>query len=57
MTAWLLVANSSSAYLYANHGQHKGLELVHALEAGLTSNSYARLVLVASDPFIGKLHK
>ncbi len=57
MTAWLLVANSSSSYLYANHGQHKGLELVHALEAGLTSNSYARLVLVASDPFIGKLHK
>jgi len=32
-------------------------ELAHELEAGRTSNSYARLILVASDPFMGKLNK
>lgn len=108
-TTWVLVANASRANLYANHGPHKGLELVkdyqhaasrekslemtsdrpgryetdggahgafapttdpkqheedkfaaelaHELEAGRTSNSYTRLILVASDPFMGKLNK
>lgn len=107
-TTWVLVANASNANLYANHGPHKGLELIqayqhpasrekslemtsdrpghyqtgsgahgaysqatdpkqheedkfaaelaHALESGRTSNSYTRLILVASDPFMGKLN-
>lgn len=32
-------------------------QLAHELETGRTSNSYARLILVASDPFMGKLNK
>jgi Protein required for attachment to host cells len=107
-TTWVLVANASKASLYANHGPHKGLELVKAfqhaesrekalertsdrpghyqtdsgahgafsqptdpkqheeekfaaelaseLETGRTRNSYARLIMVASDPFMGKLN-
>jgi protein required for attachment to host cells len=105
---WVLVANASTANLYANRGPNSGLELVkqyqhaesreksselisdrpgryetdggahgafsqatdpkqheedkfaaelaHALETGRTSNSYGRLILVASDPFMGKLN-
>lgn len=107
-TIWVLVANASTANLYANRGPHTGLELVkqyqhaesreksselisdrpghyetdggahgafsqrtdpkqheedkfaaelaHELETGRTSNSYERLILVASDPFMGKLN-
>lgn len=107
-TTWILVANASTANLYANRGPNTGLELVkqyqHAesraksselssdrpgryqtdggahgafsqatdpkqheedkfaaelareLETGRTSNSYARLILVASDSFMGKLN-
>ncbi|MFA5170852.1 MAG: host attachment protein [Sulfuriferula sp.] len=32
-------------------------ELAHELETGRTSNRYTRLILVASDPFMGKLNK
>jgi protein required for attachment to host cells len=108
-TTWILVANASTAALYANRGPHKGLELMkqfqHAesrertgeiitdrpghyqtdggahgaysqttdpkqheedkfaaelareLETGRTGNHYARLILVASNPFMGKLNK
>ena len=31
-------------------------ELAHVLETGRTSNSYGRLILVVSDPFMGKLN-
>ncbi len=107
-TTWILVANASSARLYANQGPKKGLqlikefdhpesrgkgldlvsdrpghnqghgnghgafvpatdpkqheaerfalELVKELEQGRGSNSYGRLIMVASSPFIGMLN-
>jgi len=101
---WILVANASTAHLYANYGPKKGLqklkefehtasrdkgyhlasdrpghyndhgsfmpatdpkqneakhfalELAKELDHGRTANSYQRLILVASAPFIGLIN-
>ena len=105
---WILVANASTAHLYANHGPKKGLkklkefehtasrdkgsdlasdrpghynghgnshgsfmpatdpkqnearhfalELAKELDHGRTANSYQRLILVASAPFMGLIN-
>src|SRR5688500_12486262 len=105
---WILVANASAAYLYANYGPKKGLQkvkefrhdasrekrvglvsdrpgynksngnvcgayvpatdpkqheahnfacrLARELEQGRTTNSYQRLILVVSAPFIGLIN-
>lgn len=105
-TTWILVANASSARLYANQGPKKGLQLVkqfdhpesrekasdlvsdrpgqtrgnghgafvaatdpkqheadrfalelsNELDQGRGANSYGRLILVASSPFMGMLN-